>query len=140
VTYQPDYGPAIKIVRDTGIPQNAAENIVMALVNSGEMVCVPSQKHVRGRKSYDQLMHENWALRDWMGVLIDEYCAVNYHQYVDYAKRLLRRVYGKDSERPTIVQAADRLFHFADQTMHGMYGSTELRIACDEYRRVRGSR
>lgn len=148
MSYQPDYSPAIRVatsalIQRTGMaPESyeAAQEIVMALVKSGEMVCVPDRmRNATGRKTATQLSHENAALRDWMGVLIDECSALNYQQYIDYAKQLLRRVYGTSSKRPVtptpIIAAADRLANFAAQNT---YGRPELARTVREYWRVRG--
>jgi hypothetical protein len=141
--YQPDYRAAIREAEHVVGP-DYAERVVMALIKSGEMVCVPNRANNHsGRKTQKQLSDENAALRDWMGVMMDEYCdSVNYHQYIDYAKQLLRRLYSKASTRPPmpplpLLVAADRLANYAGQ--HA-YANMDLREAVRAYWRVRGSR
>jgi hypothetical protein len=61
MTYQPDYTDAIRIATST-VGAQFGEAVVMALLKSGEMVCVPRAKHTQGRKTYEQLLHvdESW--------------------------------------------------------------------------------
>lgn len=131
--YQPDYSAAIEVVRNAGLRMDEAERIVMTLIKSGEMVCVPNSKVASGgtggRKTQQQLSDENAALRDWIGVLIDECGALNYQQYLEYAKTLLRRIYGTSrhvlADRPTpdIVQAADDLYNAVHDDIFYNHGS-----------------
>jgi hypothetical protein len=139
MTYQPDYAEAIKTAAQIVGTQHA-EAVVLTLLKSGAMVCVPRAKHTQGRKSYEQLLHENYALRDWIGVLVDEYCGVvNYQQYLQAAGDLLNRL---GTNRPPLMipgkfqVAADGLAKIVEESF---YEGVALNRALRRYWSVRES-